>query len=57
MAENIRTIKAVKNNLGALFDIYEDQYDRFMDLFDNIYNHEGERLDFIVERCQELPEL
>ena len=51
MAENIRTIKAVKNNLGALFDIYEDQYDRFMDIFDNVYNHEGERLDFIVERC------
>jgi len=24
MADNIRIIKGVKNNLGALFDIYED---------------------------------
>jgi hypothetical protein len=24
MADNIRVIKGVKNNLGALFDIYED---------------------------------
>lgn len=57
LADSIRTIKAIKNSLGALFDIYEDQYDRFMDNFEHIYNSEGDRLGFEVERCHELPEL
>ena len=40
-----------------MFDIYEDQFDRFMDNFDHINSSEAERIDFIVDRCQELPEL
>lgn len=32
-ADNIRVIKAIKNQQGGIFDIYEDQYDRFMDNF------------------------
>lgn len=36
MADNIRVIKGIKNNQGALFDIYEDQFDRFMDNFEHI---------------------
>jgi len=56
-ADNIRVIKGIKNSMGALFDIYEDQYDRFMDNFDHIYLQEGDRLEFAVDRCQELPEL
>lgn len=40
-----------------MFDIYEDQFDRFMDNFDHISQSESERIDFIVDRCQELPEL
>ena len=36
MADNIRAIKGIKNQQGGLFDIYEDQYDRFMDNFDHI---------------------
>ncbi len=57
MADNIRVIKGIKGSAGALFDIYEDQYERFMDNFEHIYTQEGERLEFTVLRCQELPEL
>jgi hypothetical protein len=56
-ADNIRVIKGIKNNLGALFDIYEDQYDRFMDNYEHVYTQEGDRLEFAVDRCLELPEL
>ena len=38
LADNIRIIKGIKNTNGALFDIYEDHYERFMDNFDHILN-------------------
>lgn len=57
MADNIRVIKGIKNSQGALFDIYEDQFDRFMDNYDHVFNGEGDRIEFVVDRCQELPEL
>lgn len=57
IADNIRVIKGIKAGGGALFDIYEDQYDRFMDIFEHLIQQEGDRLDFKVERCSELPEL
>jgi hypothetical protein len=55
--DNIRIIKGIKNAQGALFDMYEDQYERFMDNFEHIFNSEGRRLEFVVEKCSELPEL
>lgn len=36
LSDNIRIIKGIKGSAGALFDIYEDQYERFMDNFDHI---------------------
>ena len=57
ISDSIRVIKGVKGQGGALFDIYEDQYDRFMDIFEHLIQQEGDRLEFKVERCQELPEL
>ena len=35
VADNIRVIRSMKNGTGAVFDIYEDQFDRFMD---NMYH-------------------
>lgn len=55
--DSIRVIKGIKGGQGVIFDIYEDQFDRFMDNYDHICQQEGDRLDFVVERCQELPEL
>ena len=47
----------MRNGRGAVFDIYEDQYQRFMDNFDHLRDQEGDRLDFMVDRCQDLPEV
>jgi len=49
MAENIRTMKAIKNNGGIIFDIYEDQKSRYLDNFEHIKEQEGGRLEFVME--------
>ena len=36
LVDNIRIMKAIENNGGIIFDIYEDQFDRYMDNFDHI---------------------
>jgi ATP-dependent RNA helicase DDX21 len=36
LADSIRVLRTIKNKGGAVFDIYEDQYDRFMDNFTHI---------------------
>jgi len=35
VADGIRVIRSMKNSTGAVFDIYEDQFERFMD---NMYH-------------------
>jgi hypothetical protein len=50
-------MRSMKNGQGAVFDIYEDQYQRFIDNFEHLKEQEKDRIDFFVERCQELPEL
>jgi len=35
VADSIRVIRSMKNSTGAVFDIYEDQFERFMD---NMYH-------------------
>ena len=57
IADSIRILRTIKNKGGAVFDIYEDQYDRFMDNYQHILSQEADRMTFTVERCQELPEL
>ncbi len=51
LADSIRVLRTIRNKGGAVFDIYEDQYDRFMDNFQHIQAQEGDRLTFVVERC------
>lgn len=41
--------------MGAVFDIQNSYYERFLDNYDHIKNQEGVTLDFVVTRCQELP--
>ena len=40
-----------------VFDIYEDKFTRFIENFEFLKSREQTRLDFHVERCNELPEL
>lgn len=57
MTDSIRSMRAMKNQMGAVFDIYDDNFERFMDNYYHLREQEGARLDFLVERCAELPEL
>jgi hypothetical protein len=45
------TIKGIKDGSGAVFDIKDDYYERFLDNYEHIKNQEGSRLDFVVKRC------
>ena len=55
--DNVRTMRGMKNMEGAVFDVYEDQFTRFMDSYEHLKEQEGSRLDFDIEKCTELPEL
>ena len=57
LVNTVRTMRAMKSGLGACFDLYEDQYTRFMDNWTHLREAEGSRLDFEVSKCTELPEL
>lgn len=57
MADGVRSMRGMRNGHGAVFDIYEDQYQRFMDNFEHLQDQEGDRLDFTVDRCQDLPDI
>ena len=47
----------MRNQAGAVFDLYEDQYTRFIDGWNHLQEAEAGRLDFEVCRCSDLPEL
>ena len=51
------TIKGIRDGSGAVFDIKDSYYERFLDNYDHIKKQEGSRLDFVVKRCDDLPEL
>jgi ATP-dependent RNA helicase DDX21 len=57
LADGVRSMRGMRNGQGAVFDIYEDQYQRFIDNFEHLKEQEGDRLDFTVERCNDLPEV
>lgn len=44
-----------KDQTGAVFDVQEDQFERFDDIFTHLKN-EG-RINFEIGRCKALPEL
>ena len=54
---NPETIHGMSDGMGVVFDIQNSYYERFLDNYDHIKNQEGLKLDFIVSRCQELPEM
>ena len=54
---NPDTIHGMSDGMGVVFDIQNSYYERFLDNYDHIKNQEGLKLDFIVSRCQELPEM
>ena len=56
MSNNVKNMKQKKDNSGVVFDIYEDQSDRFQEIFNHLKENDS-RVDFILERCSELPEL
>ena len=45
------TIKGIRDGSGAVFDIKDSYYERFLDNYDHIKKQEGSRLDFVVKRC------
>lgn len=36
LVDNIKIMKAIKNNGGIIFDIYEDQKSRYLDNFEHV---------------------
>jgi hypothetical protein len=50
-------MRGIKNGAGAVFDLYEDQFARFMDNWTHLQESEAGRLDFVVSKCTEIPEL
>ena len=57
IAEAVRSMRGMQSGSGAIFDLYEDQYGRFMDCWKHLQQQEAGRLDFEVGMCKELPEL
>ena len=57
VAESVRTMRGMSNGAGACFDLYEDQYSRFMDNWAHLKDTDRGKLDFDVCKCAELPEL
>lgn len=56
-ADSVQKMCQMRSQMGVVFDLYEDQYVRFMDTFDHLKAAEGDRLNFDVMKCNELPEL
>jgi uncharacterized membrane protein YgcG len=50
-------MRGIQGGLGTVFDVYEDKFDRFFENFTFLKERDGERIDFVIERCQNLPEL
>ena len=49
-------MKGRKDTLGVVFDVPENKYERFMDVYKHLTETES-RLDFSISKCTELPEL
>lgn len=54
--DNIRNMKAFKDGSGVVFDIKSENYEAFMDNYARL-KETGDRIDFDVEKCSELPDL
>ena len=57
IVDSVRTMRGIKSFAGAVFDLQEDQYLRFIDGWEHLQEAEAGRLDFEVGKCAQLPEL
>ncbi len=53
---NIKGMRGLADNKGAVFDVDEHQAQAFEDSFEHA-NESGKSLDFDVHKCTNLPEL
>jgi hypothetical protein len=56
VGENVKNMKAMRDGSGVVFDIRSDNFEAFMDNFARL-KETGERIDFEVLKCTDLPEL
>ena len=55
ITEAIRGMRMFKEQNGAVFDVPEDQFERFDDTFNHLKAES--RINFEIGRCKSLPEL
>ena len=56
VGDNVRNMKAIRDGSGVVFDIRSENFEAFMDNFARL-KETGERIDFDVMKCADLPEL
>jgi hypothetical protein len=56
MTDSLRGMRSMRNRGGVVFDIFEDSYERFMDVFVHLKDSDS-RIDFVIQKCAELPDL
>ena len=56
VCENIRNMKSFKDGSGVVFDIKSENFESFMDNYARL-KETGDRIDFDLEKCAELPDL
>ena len=56
MADRLRLIRGLKSMNGIVFDIDEDQADRFLEIAQHLKETDS-KIDFQVNKCLELPQM
>jgi hypothetical protein len=56
VGDNVRNMKGMRDGSGVVFDIRSENFEAFMDNFARL-QETGERIDFEVMKCGDLPEL
>lgn len=56
VGDNVRNMKGFRDGSGVVFDIRSENFEAFMDNFARL-KETGERIDFEVMKCADLPEL
>ena len=56
VGDNVRNMKAIKDGSGVVFDMRSENFEAFMDNYARL-KETGERIDFDVVKCADLPDL
>jgi hypothetical protein len=56
LTDNIRVIKFKKGHTGALFDLWDDKIEMFMEYYTDL-KQKGQEEGVVIARCTQLPEL